>query len=198
MNELVAELEERGCEIFIERQNSFKVESARTGAVVHSDASVLPDNEVKPLSTRSNHIQQYGPRPDNYEITYITHNQQPWADRSDKPCLVTYNRVARSMNARSSRHSHFSRLCMTCVTLHCSSTCSVSCKARDERGTVAPYVDQQPGNLLRCRTRRCKADRCRLSLRRSRSKAVVQLLRSILYGSRFRKALRCQAANGEP
>ncbi|MXZ94813.1 MAG: NAD(P)-binding protein [Acidimicrobiaceae bacterium] len=59
--------------------------------VVHSDASVLPDNEVKPLKTRSNHIEQYGARPDNYEITYIMHNQQPWANRSDKPCLVTYN-----------------------------------------------------------------------------------------------------------
>ena len=46
--------------------------------VVHSDASVLPDNEVKPLTTRSNHIEQYGARPDNYEITYIMHNQQPW------------------------------------------------------------------------------------------------------------------------
>ncbi len=63
-------------------------------AVVHSDSSVLPDNEVKPLSTRSNHIQQYGPRPDNYEITYIMHNQQPWAKRSDRPCLVTYNPVS--------------------------------------------------------------------------------------------------------
>ncbi len=59
--------------------------------IVHSDASVLPDNEVKPLTTRSNHIEQYGTRPDNYEITYIMHNQQPWANRSDKPCLVTYN-----------------------------------------------------------------------------------------------------------
>ena len=58
--------------------------------VVHSDASVLPDNEVKPLKTRSNHIEQYGARPDNYEITYIMHNQQPWANRSDKPCLGTY------------------------------------------------------------------------------------------------------------
>ena len=63
--------------------------------VVHSDASVLPDNEVKPLSTRSNHIEQYGARPDNYEITYIMHNQQPWAKRSDKPCLVTYNPISR-------------------------------------------------------------------------------------------------------
>ena len=61
--------------------------------VIHSDASVLPDNEVRPLDTRSNHIEQYGARPDNYEITYIMHNQQPWAKRSDKPCLVTYNPV---------------------------------------------------------------------------------------------------------
>ena len=59
--------------------------------VVHSDASVLPDTEVRELDTRSNHIRQYGARPDNYEITYIMHNQQPWAKRSDKPCLVTYN-----------------------------------------------------------------------------------------------------------
>ncbi len=63
-------------------------------AVIHSDFSVLPDNEVKPLATRSNHIEQYGARPDNYEITYIMHNQQPWAQRSDKPCLVTYNPIS--------------------------------------------------------------------------------------------------------
>ena len=63
--------------------------------VVHSDASVLPDSEVKALDTRSNHIEQYGVRPDNYEITYIMHNQQPWAKRSDKPCLVTYNPISR-------------------------------------------------------------------------------------------------------
>ena len=60
-------------------------------AIVHWDSSVLPDNEVRPLQTRSSHIEQYGSRPDNYEITYIMHNQQPWANRSDKPCLVTYN-----------------------------------------------------------------------------------------------------------
>ena len=63
--------------------------------VVHSDASVLPDSAAKPISTRSNHIEQYGARPDNYEITYIMHNQQPWAKRSDKPCLVTYNPTSR-------------------------------------------------------------------------------------------------------
>ena len=63
-------------------------------AVVHSDSSVLPDNEMEPLATRSNYIEQYGDRPDNYEITYIMHNQQPWAKGSDKPCLVTYNAVS--------------------------------------------------------------------------------------------------------
>ncbi|MYF70491.1 MAG: hypothetical protein F4181_11270, partial [Proteobacteria bacterium] len=62
-------------------------------AIVHSDASIIPDNEVKALATRSTHVEQYGARPDNYEITYIMHNQQPWASRSDKPCLVTYNPV---------------------------------------------------------------------------------------------------------
>ena len=41
------------------------------------------------------HIEQYGAKPDNYEVTYIMHNQQPWAGRSDKPCLVTYNPVSR-------------------------------------------------------------------------------------------------------
>ena len=62
--------------------------------VVHSDASVLPDTEVRELETRSNHVEQYGARPDNYEITYIMHNQQPWAKRSERPCLVTYNPVS--------------------------------------------------------------------------------------------------------
>ncbi|WP_419842454.1 FAD-dependent oxidoreductase [Candidatus Poriferisodalis sp.] len=63
-------------------------------AIVHSDASVLPDNEVQCLSSRSNHVEQYGARPDNYEITYIMHNQQPWAGASDRPCLVTYNPIS--------------------------------------------------------------------------------------------------------
>ncbi len=63
-------------------------------AIVHSDSSVLPDDEAKPLTTRSNYIEQYGSRPDNYEITYIMHNQQPWANSSDKPCLVTYNPIS--------------------------------------------------------------------------------------------------------
>ncbi len=82
---------------FLERYilSSIRYESElHNHTVVHSDPSVLPDNEVKPLTTRSNHIEQYGARPDNYEITYIMHNQQPWANRSDKPCLVTYNPIS--------------------------------------------------------------------------------------------------------
>ena len=83
---------------FLERWilSSIRYESElHNHTVVHSDASVLPDSEVKELDTRSNHIEQYGARPDNYEITYIMHNQQPWAKRSDKPCLVTYNPISR-------------------------------------------------------------------------------------------------------
>ena len=63
-------------------------------AIVHSDESVLPENDSKPLTTRSNFIEQYGSRPDNYEITYIMHNQQPWVGGSDRPCLVTYNPIS--------------------------------------------------------------------------------------------------------
>jgi uncharacterized protein len=62
-------------------------------AIVHTDSSVLPDNATRALETRSNYVLHYGSRPDNYEITYIMHNQQPWAKRSDKPCLVTYNPI---------------------------------------------------------------------------------------------------------
>ena len=82
---------------FLERYilSSIRYESElHYNTVVHTDSSVLPDNEVKPLATRSNHIEQYGARPDNYEITYIMHNQQPWVNRSDKPCLVTYNPIS--------------------------------------------------------------------------------------------------------
>ena len=49
MNELVEELEERSCEIFIEKQNSFKVESARSGVVVGGTPDVIavhPDETV--------------------------------------------------------------------------------------------------------------------------------------------------------
>ena len=82
---------------FLERYilSSIRYESElHNHTVVHSDPSVLPDNDVQALATRSNHIEQYGARPDNYEITYIMHNQQPWANRSDKPCLVTYNPIS--------------------------------------------------------------------------------------------------------
>ena len=83
---------------FLERYllSSIRYESElHNHAIVHSDESVLPVSDVKALETRSNHIEQYGARPDNYEITYIMHNQQPWAHGSDKPCLVTYNPISR-------------------------------------------------------------------------------------------------------
>ena len=88
---------------FLERYilSSIRYESElHNHTVVHSDASVLPDDEVRALETRSNHIEQYGSRPDNYEITYIMHNQQPWAKGSDRPCLVTYNPISEIDDAK--------------------------------------------------------------------------------------------------
>ena len=49
LNELVAELEERGCELFIERQNTFRVESPRSGAVIDGKPdliAVFPDGRT--------------------------------------------------------------------------------------------------------------------------------------------------------
>ena len=57
---------------FLERYilSSIRYESElHNHTVVHSDSSILPDNEVRPLETRSKDIEQYGTRPDNYEIT---------------------------------------------------------------------------------------------------------------------------------
>jgi uncharacterized protein len=65
--------------------------SIHNPAVVHTDGSVLPNDETRPARSRSTFVRHYGDRRDNYEITYIMHNQQPWAKRSDRPCLVTYN-----------------------------------------------------------------------------------------------------------
>jgi predicted NAD/FAD-binding protein len=62
-------------------------------AVVHTDGSVLPDDAMQISQTRTTYVLHHGDRPDNYEVTYIMHNQQPWAHGSDRPCLVTYNPV---------------------------------------------------------------------------------------------------------
>ena len=41
LNELIAELEEQGCEIFIERQNEFRVLSARSGTVISGRPDII-------------------------------------------------------------------------------------------------------------------------------------------------------------
>lgn len=66
LNELVAELEERGCELFIERQNSLRVESPRSGAVIGGKPdliAVFPDGrtvvyDVKTGQESASHIVQ--------------------------------------------------------------------------------------------------------------------------------------------
>ena len=49
MNKLIEDLEERGCQVFIERQNEFRTESPRTGAVIHGRTdliAVFPDGRT--------------------------------------------------------------------------------------------------------------------------------------------------------
>ena len=66
LNDLVAELEEQGCEPFIERQNSFRVESTRSGAVIGGKPdliAVFPDGrtvvyDVKTGQESASHIVQ--------------------------------------------------------------------------------------------------------------------------------------------
>ena len=66
MNELVAELEERGCQIFIERQNFFHVESPRSSVVVAGTPDIIavhPDGrtviyDAKTSQESASHIAQ--------------------------------------------------------------------------------------------------------------------------------------------
>ncbi|GHE43599.1 amine oxidase [Streptomyces longispororuber] len=60
-------------------------------AVAHTDDSLLPDDALRVRETRSTYVRHYGSAPDNYEITYVMHNQQPWGDGPASPRLVTYN-----------------------------------------------------------------------------------------------------------
>lgn len=41
MNELISELEGRGCEVFIEKQNDFKVVSSRSGTLIHGVPDII-------------------------------------------------------------------------------------------------------------------------------------------------------------
>ncbi len=158
-------------------------------AVVHFDASVLPDDETKPLETRSNYIEHYGAKPDNYGITYIMHNQQPWAKRSDKPCLVTWNAASpidekKILDRRSFQHVvHDVRHAALLVNLfrfvqgrrrtwHCGAhtlinsqeTCFITgLAAARQMGADYPFDDPE-------------------------ARRVFNYYGSILYGSRFRKA----------
>ena len=147
-------------------------------AIVHSDASVVPDNAAEPLATRSTYVEQYGARPDNYEITYIMHNQQPWAKRSDKPCLVTYNPNRRIDSDKIVKRWWFQHVVhdVRHIALLVHLFRFVQGKRRS-RPLRCPHPDQQPGNLLRNRPRNRQADGRGLSVRGPGSQEVVQLLR---------------------
>ena len=147
--------------------------------IVHSDASVLPDTDVQELDTRSNHIEQYGVRPDNYEITYIMHNQQPWAKRSDKPCLVTYNPITRIDEGKIIKKWWFQHIVHG--VRHIALLIQIFRFIQGQEAHLAlwrPYADQQPGDLFRDRPGNGKAARSRLSVSGFRGEEVVQLLRA--------------------
>ena len=66
LNRLIADLEEQGCELFIEHQNGFRVQSPRTGAVIGGRADLIarfPDGrtvvyDVKTGKESASHIVQ--------------------------------------------------------------------------------------------------------------------------------------------
>ena len=158
--------------------------------VVHSDSSVLPNNEVNALETRSNHIEQYGARPDNYEITYIMHNQQPWANRSDKPCLVTYNPNSRIDEEKIIGKWWFQHIVHD--VRHVAWLIHMFRFIQGKRGTWhcgAPYADQQPGDVLHQRARRRPPARGGdYPFDDPEARRSFNHYGSIMYGWRFKKA----------
>ena len=147
--------------------------------IVHSDASVLPDSDVEALDTRSNHIEQYGTRPDNYEITYIMHNQQPWAKGSDKPCLVTYNAISPIDESKIIKKWWFQHVVhdVRHIALLIQLFRFIQGKRRSWHCGAHTLINSQETCFV-TGPHRGQAARCGLSVRRPRSEKVVQLLRA--------------------
>ena len=138
--------------------------------VVHSDASILPDNAVKPLATRSNHIEQYGVRPDNYEITYIM--QQPAAlgetIRQAMPCDLQSDQ---SYRRRKDRKEMVVSAHRTRRASYSFSDSLVSLRSGQEANVALrrTHSDQQSGDVFRIRPCYGETDRGRLSVSGFRS-----------------------------
>ena len=156
--------------------------------IVHSDSAVLPDNEAKPLTTRSNHIEQYGTRPDNYEITYIMHNQQPWAKRSDRPCLVTYNPITAIDEAKIVKRWWFQHIVhdVRHVTLTVNSFRFIQGKRRTWHCGAHTLINSQETCLVTglAAARQLGAD---YPFNDPEATRLFNYYGSILHGSRFRK-----------
>ena len=158
-------------------------------AIVHSDSSVLPNNQTQPLETRSNHIEQYGPTPDNYEITYIMHNQQPWAKRSDKPCLVTYNPVSSIDEGKVIKRHQFQHIVhdVRHVALIVNLFRYVQGRRRTWHCGAHTLINSQETCFITglAAARQIGAD---YPFEDPEAKSVFNYYGSILYGSRFKKA----------
>ena len=106
------------------------------------------------------------------------HTQQPWVNRSDKPCLVTYKPISQIDRQKIIGRWWFQYIVHDVRHMAWLIYLFRSIQGkRRVRHCGAPHVGQQLGNLLRYRACRCETDRRRLSLRGPRGQPIVQLLR---------------------
>ena len=116
MNELVAELEERGCEILIESQNSFKVESARSSAVIGGKPDVIavhPDGrtviyDAKTGQESASHIVQV--QLYMYLLPKVRNKDWRWRDRRFEGAIVYADGSERHIAADSVDDAFVARL----------------------------------------------------------------------------------------
>ena len=116
MNKLVAELEERGCEILIESQNSFKVESARSGAVTGGKPDVIavhPDGrtviyDAKTGQESASHIVQV--QIYMYLLPKVRNEDWRWRDRRFEGAVVYADGSERHIAADSVDDAFVARL----------------------------------------------------------------------------------------
>ena len=106
------------------------------------------------------------------------HNQQPWAKRSDKPCLVTYNPVKPIDERKILKRHRFQHIVhdVRHVALLVNLFRFVQGRRRTWHCGAHTLINSQETCFI-TGPRRGTTDRCRLSVRRSGSETSLQLLR---------------------
>ena len=148
LNKLIADLEEQGCELFIEHQNGFRVESPRTGAVIGGRADLIarfPDGRVvvydaKTGQESASHIAQV----QLYMYLLPKSNLVQWKGMGRKAggrC-----RLQGRPPGRYSRRKRGRRLRCPCYGLDAEDDCSRAAQAGAERAGV-PLLRADEGRL---------------------------------------------------